>query len=174
MAWLQRLLGRDRPRDALMPLYRAVIDHARDPQWYRSGAVPDTVDGRFDMVAAILSLVLVRLEAEGESLASESALLAELFIEDMDAQLREEGMGDVVVGKHVGKMMGALAGRMSAYRDGFGGSGDLETALVRNLYRGERPTEAALDFTRGRLIALFDALSESDASAVICGQLPPL
>lgn len=174
MALLERLFGRNRPREALAPLYRAIIAHARDPEWYRKGGVPDTKDGRFDMIAALLALTLLRIEREGARHGNESALLTELFIEDMDAQLREEGVGDVVVGKHVGKMMGALGGRLDAYREGFAKAGDAKAALLRNLYRGERPIEAALDFTEARMRAYFDALGTSDSEDIFAGQLPPL
>lgn len=174
MALLERIFGRNRSREALEPLYRAIIGHARDPEWYRRGGVPDTKDGRFDMVAALLALTMVRLEREGVRLAKENALLSELFIEDMDAQLREEGVGDVVVGKHVGRMMSALGGRLTAYREGFAESEDAKTALVRNLYRGERPGEAALDYTEVRMRGFFKALGESEAEPILAGHLPPL
>ncbi len=53
-------------REALIPLYSSVVAEARNPIWYADHGVPDTLDGRFDMVSAILSLVLVRLDAEGK------------------------------------------------------------------------------------------------------------
>jgi cytochrome b pre-mRNA-processing protein 3 len=141
---LKRLFGDARARDALQPLYAAVVDEARRPFWYAQGDVPDTIDGRFDMVAAVLAFVLIRLETDGEPARAPSALLTELFVSDMDAQLREAGVGDVVVGKHVGNMMGALGGRLTAYRAGLAGAG-LEDALVRNLYRGHMPAPAKLE-----------------------------
>ena len=79
--------------------------------------MPDTIDGRFDMIAAILALVLLRLEAEGEAGRDPSVLLTEIFIDDMDGTLRQIGIGDYVVGKHVGRMMSALGGRLAAFRD---------------------------------------------------------
>ena len=91
-----RLFGRGE-RDALAPLYKAVVAEARRPDWYRQGRVPDTLDGRFDMVAAVLSLVLLRLEEEGDAGRAPSAHLTELFVEDMDGQLRERGIGDIAV-----------------------------------------------------------------------------
>ena len=74
----RRLFGRAE-RDRLAPLYRAVVAEARRPAWYREGQVPDTLDGRFDMVAAILSLVLLRLEAEGEPSESVARALLRRF-----------------------------------------------------------------------------------------------
>src|SRR3546814_9204461 len=68
----------------------------------------------------------------------------------MDGQLREIGIGDIIVGKHIGRMMSMLGGRLGAYRAGLA-EGDLAPALVRNLYRGTAPAPAALAHTRDRL-----------------------
>ncbi len=112
---------------------------ARAEHWYLDGAVPDTVDGRFDMIAAVLSVVLIRLEAEPEGVEP-AARLTERFVTDMDGQLRELGIGDIVVGKHIGKMMAMLGGRLTAYREGLAGDrAVMDAALVRNLYRGAAP-----------------------------------
>lgn len=172
MAWLTRIFGDRRDRTDLAPLYAAVVARARDPFWYRDGGVADTQDGRFDMIAAILSLVLLRLENEGEARASESALLAEQFIADMDGQLREIGFGDVVVGKHVGKMMGALGGRLEAYRAALRDGDDLEAALDRNLYRGTPPPGAELEKVAARIRALHAALADAGADSLLAGDLP--
>lgn len=167
--WWRRLFGGTRDRDALEPLYRAVTAAARRPVWYREGRVPDTVDGRFDMVAAVLSLVLLRLEGEGVPGRAPAAHLAELFVADMDGQMREEGMGDVVVGKHVGRMMGALGGRLGAFREAFGTGGDLDGAVRRNLYRGaETPPEAAA-VVRDGLTALRASLAATPAPVLLEG-----
>ncbi|MFS0737961.1 ubiquinol-cytochrome C chaperone family protein [Sphingomonas sp. 1P06PA] len=170
MSFLRRLFGRPLDREALLPAYQAIVKRARDPWWYRQGQVPDTLDGRFDMVAAILVMVLLRLESEGEATAQDAAWLTELFVDDMDGQLREAGVGDVVVGKHVGRMMGALGGRLSAYRDGLAG-GDLEGALTRNLWRGEAPAGAPA-LVADRLRGFAGKLTMTPADAIAAGQLP--
>ncbi len=141
---LSRLFGRTDARERMRGLYNAVIAEGRAEHWYAQGEVPDTLDGRFDMIVAILAQVLLRLEREGK--AQESVWLTELFVDDMDGQLRQEGIGDVVVGKHVGRMMSALGGRIAAYRIGLGGEANpaLREALVRNLYRGQAPDADAL------------------------------
>src|SRR3546814_5635926 len=99
----------------MLPLYGAVVEYARAPRWYVEGGVEDSVDGRFDMLALVMTLVLLRLDSEGEPLRQAAVDLTERFIDDMDGQLRQSGIGDFVVGKHVGKMMGELGGRMDAY-----------------------------------------------------------
>lgn len=170
MSLLTRFFRSSRDEDAaLAPLYRAIVAEARDPDWYRAAAVPDTLDGRFDMVAAVLALVLIRLEAVGEAAAA--ALLTERFIADMDAQLRERGIGDLVVGKHVGRMMSALGGRIAAYREALAGPEDLDDALARNLYRGVPPAPAALAHAAARLRALHLALAAKAPAALLGGSL---
>lgn len=133
-------------------LYNNVVEAARRPEWYTAGAVPDTMDGRFDMVALVLSLVLLRLEDEigdaqyGDAARQLSADLADRFITDMDGSLRQEGIGDQIVGKHIGRMMAALGGRLGAYRDAGADDAALAIALRRNLWRGEPVIDDAVDW----------------------------
>lgn len=168
MDLLDRLFGR-RDETAL-PLYEAVVARARRAHWYVEGEVPDTVDGRFDMIAAVLAMVLLRLE-EDPAGAELSARLTERFVDDMDAQLRQIGMGDMVVGKHIGKMMAALGGRLGVYRAGLA-EGALEEPLVRNLYRGSPPSPTALAHVAGELRALRSALSDMPIPRLDAGELP--
>lgn len=146
MSFLKRLFGQDEahPREALRPLYTQIVAKAREAHWYEQGQVPDSVDGRFDMLAAILALVLLRLE-DDPALAQESVYLTEVFVNDMDAQLREIGIGDMVVGKHIGRMMASLGGRLTAFRDSAEG---LDDAIARNIYRGATVDGAAAQHVR--------------------------
>src|SRR3546814_5562560 len=101
---------------------------------------------------------MVLLRVEGDPAGSVPGThLAERFVDDMDGQLREIGIGDIIVGKHIGRMMSMLGGRLGAYRAGLA-EGDLAPALVRNLYRGTAPAPAALAHTRDRLTAFRVAL----------------
>jgi len=169
LSLLRRLFPERDQRARYLPLYNAIVAEARDPAWYRDGGVPDTVDGRFDMVAMILALVLIRLEGEGERGRLPSTLLTELFIDDMDGQLRQIGIGDVIVGKHVGRMMSALGGRISAYRAALAGDEPLHDALARNLWRGESP--AATDYVEHRMAGLHASLADMPADAIYAGRL---
>jgi cytochrome b pre-mRNA-processing protein 3 len=169
MGLIDRLFGR-RPGDEVAALYAAIVAKGRAPHWYLEGAVPDTVDGRFDSIAAVLALVLLRLEEEAEG-AAPSTHLAERFVEDMDAQLREIGIGDIVVGKHIGRMMSMLGGRLGAYRAGLA-EGDLGPALVRNLYRGAEPAPEALAHVTAALLAFREALAGTSVAALLDGRLP--
>ncbi|MCP3734141.1 ubiquinol-cytochrome C chaperone family protein [Sphingomonas sp. RP10(2022)] len=157
-------------REAALPLYNAVVTRGRAEHWYLAGAVPDTVDGRFDMIAAVLAMVLLRLETQPEA-AALSAHLTERFVDDMDGQLRQMGIGDIVVGKHIGKMMSMLGGRLGAYRDGLA-AGDLAPALVRNLYRGDAPTPEAVAHVATALTTLHEALATTPLDRLTAGDLP--
>jgi cytochrome b pre-mRNA-processing protein 3 len=169
MSLLSSLFARKDDRAALRPLYDAVIETARAPHWYLDGGVADTLDGRFDMIAAVLSLALMRLEALGAQ--AETVKLTELFIDDMDGQIRQIGFGDVVVGKHVGRMVGALGGRLAAYRAGLAGETSLSEALVRNLYRGQAPAADELAYVEAQLRTLAANLAERDRDALLAGRL---
>ena len=169
MGLFDRLFGRD-DGQAMLPLYDAVVARAREPHWYVQGRVPDTVDGRFDAVAAVLSAVLVRMEDEPDG-GEPAARLAERFVDDMDPQLREMGIGDMTVGRHVGRMMSMLGGRLGAYRDGLAG-GDLDAALLRNLYRGRNPGPDALGHVATELRAFRERLRAVPLADLIEGRLP--
>ncbi|OYY79525.1 MAG: ubiquinol-cytochrome C chaperone [Sphingomonas sp. 28-62-20] len=170
MGLIDRLFGRSGAGAASAPLYTAIVARGRAPDWYLAGGVADTIDGRFDMIAAILSFVLLRMEEEPAA-AMPSVELTERFIEDMDSQLREEGVGDVGIGKRVGHMVSMLGGRLGAYRAGLA-EGDLSTALRRNLYRGGSPDPAQLDHVAGRLMDFRRALAATPVAALLAGDLP--
>ena len=122
--------------------------------------------GRFDMIAAILTLVMLRLERDG--LAQENVWLTELFVADMDAQLRESGVGDVVVGKHMGKLVSVLGGRLGAFREALASAdpAQWDAALARNVTMAEG--RAASDLG-GRLRAFSNKLEELVSEEVLAG-----
>lgn len=168
--FLERLTGAPSGPLAMADLYRRVVATAREPRWYTAGAVPDTLDGRFDMVVLVLSLILIRLEREAGTQAAVVGL-TERFVEDMDGSLREIGIGDLVIGKHVGHMVGALEGRLGAYRGAFAGAEPLRDALVRNLFRGTPPGDAALDWTEGETRLLKAAIDATPLDRLLDGEI---
>ena len=171
MAFLKRLLKRDDPRQALAPLYAAVVAAGRDSFWYREGKVPDTLDGRFDMIAAVTALVLLRLDAEGEPGRAPATWLAELFVDDMDASLRQIGVGDYVVGKHVGRMMSALGGRLAAFREAGHDGAAFAAAVRRNVFHEAPEAEDAVSRVAARLETLGMALAATPLAALLEGRL---
>lgn len=170
LSFFSRLFGRFRKDDRPVALYRAIVQHARLPEFYLRGAVPDTVEGRFEMVSTVTALVLLRLDADGTAMGEPAARLTELFVDDMDGQLREMGIGDIVVGKHIGKMMALLGGRISTVRDALDGKEPLRDVLVRNVWRGDTPNTDALAFTEEQLLALHTALGRMESAALVRGE----
>jgi cytochrome b pre-mRNA-processing protein 3 len=169
MSLLARLLHpAPDPREALRPLWQVVVAAARDPRWYKERGVADTVEGRFDMVTLVLAVVVLRLERDGE--AEASARLTELFVEDMDAQLRQSGVGDLVVGKHVGKLMAALGGRLGALREALPKGHAAVTAVVsRNVTMHDASRS---DAVAAALMQLGEAVAGLARDALLAGRLP--
>jgi cytochrome b pre-mRNA-processing protein 3 len=171
LSFLQRLFGGTERRRRLDPLYRAIVAAGRDPEWYRIGQVPDTVQGRFDIMAALVALVMLRLEREGEACREASILLTELFVADMDASLRQIGIGDYVVGKHVGRLMGALGGRLAALRAAGSDGQALAAAVRRNIFHDSPPSEEAPAWAAERLEHFRRALDAQPAGALLAGRI---
>ena len=169
MALFDRLLGRKTKETELRPLWHRVVEVAREPSWYATGGIADTVPGRFDAITLVLSLVLLRMEAS-EPTRSLTARLTELFVSDMDGQLRQGGVGDVVMGKHMGKLMSAFGGRLDAFREGLAEPGDaaLIAAIERNitLIEGANPAVIAAEMR-----ALAAALANSTDAALLAGEI---
>ena len=170
MTFLDRIFG-TKARKKLAPLYDAVVAQARDPFWYREGGVPDTMDGRFDMLASVLALVLLRLERDGAATRDESVLLTEQFVDDMDGTVRQIGIGDPVVGKHIGRMMGALGGRLDAYRSALDDSQAFAAAVRRNVFREAPPSEAQAELVAARLGAFRARLDGIETDVILKGEL---
>lgn len=155
MNLLSRLLRTPDPRERLRPLWHRTVEISREPEWYAACGVADTVPGRFDMITAVLALVILRMEKDGD-LVRDTAYLTELFVADMDGQLRESGVGDVVVGKHMGKLMSALGGRISGYLAGLHeGRARMTEAVSRNVTLTD---EGSAGCVADRLLQLHEVL----------------
>jgi cytochrome b pre-mRNA-processing protein 3 len=115
-------------------LFEAVTGEARRPSWYREGAVPDTLDGRFAVLATLIALVIGRLEREGQAGDRASVALTERFIEVMESEHRELGLGDPTLGRTVRKLVGILAKRTELWRTA---GNDWIEATRQSLYRGD-------------------------------------
>jgi cytochrome b pre-mRNA-processing protein 3 len=141
-------------------IYGMIVTQAREPVFYRDFGVPDTVDGRFDLLVLHLWMVLRRLKRE----AAEPRLCQALFdhfCDDMDANLREMGVGDLTVPKRMQAFGEAFYGRAAAYDLALAaGEGALAQALDKNIFGGKGADNA-------RQIALYAtaavaALDQSD------------
>lgn len=142
---LSTFFRKSSPPQAIHDIYRIIVDQARQPRFYTDLDVPDSVDGRFEMVTLHAFLVIRRLKGESESSSDAAQALFDLMFEDMDVSLREMGAGDMGVGKRVKAMVQAFYGRIASYEAGLAGEeGALEDALSRNVYATVEPREAAV------------------------------
>ena len=130
-----------REREIARRLYDQVVGQARSPSFYVEGGVPDTVDGRFEMVVLHAYLVIGRLMAGEDAAQRIAQYLFDTMITDMDRSLREMGIGDLSVGRKVKAMAEAYYGRSRAYDSALATSdADLSSALRRNVF-GTIPSE---------------------------------
>jgi len=150
------------------PAYGAAVNTARAKQWYIAGAVPDTMDGRFALLSTVVALVTLRLEAEGDAGRAPSVALTEAFIDDMDAQMRQEGF-DATLGKKVRHLVGSLASRVDRWRRLFGGEGSWHEVVRRTVYRDEPTEEAAVESTMSGLQELNERLAGLSLAEVLAG-----
>ncbi|MFC3677375.1 ubiquinol-cytochrome C chaperone family protein [Ferrovibrio xuzhouensis] len=126
-------------------LYRVIVAQARLPRLYSEHGVPDTLDGRFDMIILHAYLASRRLKAMNtEESQTLNQALFDLIFADMDSSLREIGIGDLSVGKKVKVMAQAFYGRVEAYDAGLAADTDavLAEALQRNLFGTVNPQPA--------------------------------
>lgn len=154
------------------PLYDQVVAKARSPHWYVAGGAADTMEWRFAVLATLLALTDVRLERGSDEARKASVGLAECFVEDMDSQLRQDGVGDPVMGKKVGSLVGALGGRVGAWRRAIDGEESWEQVATRSVYRDNVPSAAALDHAVTELKHYWQSLQGRSDEALIGGVLP--
>lgn len=114
-------------------LYIALVAQARNPFFYQELQVPDTLDGRFELILLHLFPVLHRLKGDPEGMEM-ARRLTETCFADMDRSLRELGVGDTGISRRVKQMANAFYGRMEAYENALGDRAMLEEALRRNVY----------------------------------------
>jgi cytochrome b pre-mRNA-processing protein 3 len=173
---LGRLFRRDPTAAVAAALYRRIVEQARLPAFYRSGGVPDTLDGRFELIALHAFLLLHRLKAEGEAGAGLAQAVFDTMFADMDASLRELGAGDLGVPHRIKRMVNGFYGRVAAYEAGLAGGPDaLSEALRRNLYGTVTPDPAAPAALAAYLRAAIAALAGQGGQALLAGEVsfPP-
>jgi cytochrome b pre-mRNA-processing protein 3 len=159
-------------RQVARQLYHAVVKQARKPVWYRDLGVPDTPEGRFEMIALHAALVVRRLRQEGLSGQALGQQLFDAMFVDLDGSLRELGVSDLSVGKYVKRLAGNFYARLAALDEGLGDARSegppLHAMLRANVYAGAAPSD-------GQVAALARALAAQDRAlagqqrAALCG-----
>jgi cytochrome b pre-mRNA-processing protein 3 len=143
-----KLFGGGRVERTGYELYGAAVKAARQPYFYEQLGVPDTLEGRFDMVGLHAFLLIRRLTPEPGGQALAQAVFDAMF-NDMDVNLREMGVSDLSVGKKVRIMWEAFHGRASVYSEAMAvGPEALAEALERNVWPGDQQRLAAASLAR--------------------------
>ena len=122
--------------DAAGEVYGAIVANARQPYFYESLGVADTIEGRFEMLLLHAVLVMRRLKDGSPAARDLSQKIFDRMFEDMDGSLREMGVGDLSVGRKVRKMGEMFYGRAAAYGEALDrkDTAALEAAIARNAY----------------------------------------
>ena len=162
------LLGRGRHERTGFMLYSAAVSAARDPYFYSGLGVPDTLDGRFDLVALHACVLIRRLRKLPPPGGVIAQAVFDAMFSDMDTTLRELGVGDMTIARNVRAMWEAFHGRALAYEAAMDSTDPeaLPSALARNVWRGA-PAPGAPELarlTRG-LIARLEQTQAADLFA---------
>jgi cytochrome b pre-mRNA-processing protein 3 len=149
----------------------AIGSRARQPVFFAKLGVPDTIDGRFDLVVLHAWLVLERLRELGMKDVSQGVI--DSLFASFDESLRDLGVGDIGIGHRVKKMADAFYGRLSAY----GAAADesaLKDAILRNIYRGDQAHDSEAGILADYVHAARKKLRDSDLSSTVIdfGALP--
>jgi cytochrome b pre-mRNA-processing protein 3 len=168
---LRRLRGQDRHERSAFRLYAAAVAAAREPYLYATLGVPDTLDGRFDMVSLYAFLLIRRLTGESEPGPVLAQAVFDAMFSDMDINLREMGVGDLSVGKRVRAMWEAFHGRASAYEAAMSDTASLEAALTRNVWRGAAPPVGAAAALARNVLAQAALLTDQPLAALVAGDV---
>lgn len=152
---LTKLLTRS-SNNSVYAVYGSAVAQARDPAFYLDVPVPDTVDGRFEMIILHVFLLIDRLRGQGDKATDLCQQLFDTLFDDMDRSLREMGVGDLSVGKKINTMAEAFYGRAGAYQDALDKEDreELIAALTRNIF----PEVSAENVSRDGIEKLADYL----------------
>lgn len=154
-------------------LYSAIVAAARQPGWFREAGVPDTIDGRYCVLATLLALADLRLAAGGAAAQALAPRLTEMFIDDMHAQLCQSGVGDPTLGKTVRKMVAGVSARIECWRSLAGeDGGDWRPALGFALYRDQAPSAGEAAAARALIEQWRDRLERTSDADLVTGLQP--
>ena len=145
-SFLKKLFGASPYREAAHTLYAAAVLQARRPGFYEKWGVPDTVEGRFDMIVVHVHALMRALKGQGRSANRLAQALFDIMFDDMDQNMRELGVSDIRIGKRIKELAGSFYGRIGAYDEALASESEanaLEDALRRNVYLATPDGDAA-------------------------------
>jgi cytochrome b pre-mRNA-processing protein 3 len=162
-----RFFRRDAPEiAAAKQLHGGIVNRARSPVFHADFRVPDTIDGRFDLLTLHAFLVLEALRELGEPGDRLGTRLATELFGGFEAGLRELGVSDMGLSKRIKAMADAFYGRVQAY-SGALSKESMAAALIRNLYRGDATCFRAASALAAYVQHVREALGSEAASATL-------
>lgn len=149
-------------------LYRSCVEQSRQVAFYETLGVPDTIDGRFDLLLLHVFIVMFRIDSEKRL----KQQLFDLMFADMDRSLREMGVGDMSISRKIKPMISAFYGRGQAYQKALAESDDvLAATLERNLYGTVKVSPENLQQMTGYVRRTIAKLKAQPLEAICAGQL---
>ena len=166
------LFGTIPVREAAELAYGRVVEQARQPGFFIECGVPDTLDGRFELICLHAFLYLHRLKHEQPQAAPLGQRFFDTMFADFDRSLREMGTGDLSVGRQIQRMAQAFYGRVAAYEQGLAADdAALEPALARNLFGTAPPTRARIEAMAGYVRRAAALLDRQGSAELLAGQI---
>ena len=164
--------GRNSAREAAEIAYRRVVEQARQTVFFADYGVPDTLDGRFELICLHAFLYLHRLKADRPLASRFCQSFFDRMFADFDRSLREMGVGDLSVGKHVKRMARAFYGRILSYEAGLAGDDSaLTAALARNVFGTVSAPESAANDMATYVRRAVRALRSQSAAELLAGDI---
>jgi cytochrome b pre-mRNA-processing protein 3 len=152
--------------------YCRIVEQARQSGFFTELGVPDTIDGRFELICLHAFLLLHRLKGEPAPASEFGQRFFDAMFADFDRSLREMGTGDLSVGREVKRMAQAFYGRIEAYEDGLTGGDDvLKRAFARNLFGTATAEERALDAMAQYVRGEAGRLSKQPVARLLTGEV---
>lgn len=168
-------LFRNKARDAQVSrLYDQILAQSRDPALYLDGQVPDTVEGRTDMMVLHLFLLMHRLNGEQGEIHELARGVCDRFFAELDRAMREMGVGDLTVPKKMRKIADIYTGCSSTYGNALNSAddGELAQALLRNVYGRSQDRQHQAHMLAIYVRRASRALAATTAASIVGGSIP--
>lgn len=176
MLFLKRIFGTQKLRAEAARSYATLAAQARQPRFYSDLGVPDSIDGRFEMLCVHAHALFHRLRGQGEKADHFAQAVYDAMFSDLDGCLREMGVADLGVGRRIKIMTEALKGRIHAYdaalaERGAAGEEALCAAIRRNVFGTVTPGAAQVAAMAGYMRALNATLADCALADLLTGQV---
>lgn len=159
-------------QEAATSLYAAIVAQARQPEFFVALGVPDTVDGRFEVIMLHGAAVINRLKDQGEQAEAVNQAVFDALFTDVDDNLRELGVGDLRVAKKVKGMAESFHGRAVAFETALADPDTkvLEETIARNTYATAEPRADQIKAMAGYLRQITQRLGDQPLAQLLAGK----